>query len=200
MEEILDICMPVYKSIDVRTFVSFFTLAMPNCSRRLYVEHGTTGDIAKSRNELVKRIVDADEPAEFSLWIDSDVSFESDSLKKLIAAMRPDVGVVTGLTRGRTQPHDIVCFHLGDDFNYRSAFSHIKGKTIAREPIEVDACGADFMLVRNDVFRVHSATFDRRSGWTEDLSFCQCVRSAGYKILAHGDVRIGHQTEITLVI
>lgn len=190
----IDVCMPVYDKVESQTLVSLMSANWP-AKRRLVVCEGEP-DISMARNKLVQTVMDG--MHEFSLWVDADIVFPANAIFEMLRVMgsSEDIGVVTGLYRGRTWPHHATVYVRQD----REAF--VNGFMGGRlEPYEVDACGAGFMMVRNSMFTGKCrATFDKHGTWSEDLSFCTMVRQTGMSIMVIPSIRCGHVSKSILTM
>lgn len=189
--------MPVYDKIEVRTFISMMAMQIPSKERVNFAIVEEEPDIVKARNKAIATIMNSSVPNPFSLWIDSDVAFPPDGIIRLMEVMtrQPEAGIITGLYRGRTHPHEVVVF---DYIDTGKEFGFIAGyKEGATEEYEISACGAGFMLVRNQVF-IDGCAFDKVLAYSEDISFCIRVREAGYKIFATPNVKCLHVAKTLL--
>jgi len=190
--------MPIYQSVGVGCFLSMMGATLPKGGVEIRAVHGRS-DIESIRNKLAKVVADGEH--EFSMWVDSDITFPVNGIMRLFGEMerRSDAGVMTGLYRGRRPPNDIVCFQTeihGD----KSGYVPIQVGNVAHlNLLEIDACGAGFMMVRNEVFR-QGARFSKVNGLSEDLSFCHSVKSLGWKVYAVPSIRCGHETFTTLEV
>lgn len=137
--------------------------------------------VMKARNDIVEGI-----KGDWVLFIDSDMTFSPDSLKKLLAH---DVDIVSGL-----------CFRKVPHYEptiYRQFPGQMKWESIRDYPknsfFEVDAVGTAFMLVKKRVFdKMPAPWFEYKKNIGEDLSFCYKAKELGFKVHVDTSVKIGH--------
>jgi GT2 family glycosyltransferase len=183
--------MPVYDRVEARTMAAMMALRMPAKEQVRFAIVEEEPDIILARNKIIANIMQSNSGNVFSLWVDSDIFFDSSSLLQMAEVMtrHSNAGIVTGLYRGRSSPHEVTVFkyiNVDNEFGFVPAYNEK-----ATEEYLIDACGAGFMLVRNQVF-IDGCSFDRVLAYSEDLSFCMRVRDAGYKIYACPGVKCGH--------
>lgn len=146
-----------------------------------------------ARDELAKAALACD--AEYVLWLDSDMEFSPDLLKRMMQTYEEnDVDILSGLYFRRMEPYTPTIFeHLNlDDENVEwRDFSHIPAK-----PFEIAGCGFGCVLMRTDIFpeivREFDAMFTPVKGLGEDLAFCWRARKLGYKIMCDPRITLGH--------
>lgn len=130
------------------------------------------------------------------LWIDDDMEFAPDSLRRLLAH---DVPVVGGLCHMRRPPYYAVALREdGSDLFFASM--------PPEGLVGVDATGAGFLLVRRDVAEAVAARFGNGSWWQsgeglyqpEDWAFCKRARHCGFPIMVDCSLDIGHVAEVVI--
>lgn len=157
--------------------------------------------LEEGRNRLVETMLRT--PAEWFLFVDSDMVFDWDSAERLAeTAESSNRDVVAGLTFGANDS-------IGQ---FPTIYKRVDGmpqvqRDVPKYPIEVDATGAAFLLVRSKVFKTYRRDeyhpwFHRRfvpsngvhpGGWLgEDLSFCFWLRDKGVDIVVDPAVKVGH--------
>lgn len=139
---------------------------------------------ADARNRIVWDFLKSE--AEWLLWIDNDTVFEPEDLQTL---MDLDMDIVTGIQ-----------FTTGED--HFPLLRYLDKKTWTMRPLtaiptlgpfEVDGCGFGFVLMKRRVLEtVTDPWFEFKSGFSEDLNFCFKAKHAGFKIVAHPRVLLGH--------
>lgn len=144
--------------------------------------------IYSARNKLSKRVIDED--FDYLFFVDDDMTFKPDTLKKLIS---DDKDVVTGLCFMRGKPHRPALYDK--DCNYIDS--------IKNGLFEVGYCGGACLLIKREVlervWKNEKTFFLPTKGLGEDLAFCKRVQKTPYTIWCDPDVKCGHMTsyEIT---
>ena len=148
--------------------------------------------IYTSRNNLASMAVQ--KGVDYVLWLDSDMIFPNDVLKKLLED-REKGDIITGIYYRRVAPFKPVLFSkLNIDENgceWEGYDSYPED-----EIFEVEGCGFGCVLTPTSVFldvmAKYGDMFAPIGGVGEDLSFCWRARSCGYKIVADPNVQLGH--------
>lgn len=145
--------------------------------------------IYTARNELATKAIKLG--ADYVLWLDSDMVFEPDILKRLMAW---DRDIVSGLYFRRVPPFSPVAF---DKLDIQG--NHCDHHNIDEVPeglTEVEGIGFGCVLMKSkvlfDVLAVHQDLFSPIGGVGEDLSFCHRARSIGYHIYLDPSIKCGH--------
>ena len=145
--------------------------------------------IYTARNELGKKAIDMG--ADYVLWLDSDMMFAPDILKKMMARERD---FVTGVYYRRVQPFSPVLFDQLDITEEGTTFHNVD--VVPEELSEIAACGFGCVLMKTqvlfDVAAIYQDMFSPIGGCGEDLSFCHRARSIGYKIFVDPQIQCGH--------
>jgi len=140
-----------------------------------------------ARDDLVRIAIK--DKCDYVLFLDSDMTFEPDTLIRLLSH-KDDI--VSALYFQRKPNYDPVAFDIVQD----------NGKTVKRiETIdesyrEVDAVGMGCCLIKTRVFidciQYTGACFNPTEHSGEDISFCMRARHCGYKIMLDQSIRCGH--------
>ena len=117
--------------------------------------------------------------------VDSDIVFEKDTLKKMLAH---NVSMVSGLyIQRKPGEHILELYRQGRNIPY----DQIRGKGL----IEVDGCGFGCVLINSNVIRgigypqfVYKSALDHSQTLSEDNYFCMKAKERGFKI--HADTSI----------
>jgi hypothetical protein len=191
------IAIPTAKNIEVDTFKSIYDLEIPE---------GYTADfqyffgynIDQIRNLIAHWACNYD----YLFSVDSDIAFESDTLKKLLAH---DQDMVSGLYIQRKFGHHILELyeHNGHGGVVNIPYDKIKNKGL----IEIAGCGFGCVLVKAQVFRdigypqfeYHSA-LDHANTVSEDNDFCRKARDRGFKIYADTSIQCRHIGSYTFTV
>lgn len=150
--------------------------------------------IYTSRDQIAKKAL-LDE-ADLVMWFDSDMTFNPDTLKRLLKHVDNGADIVTGVYYRRTPPFSPVVFdtmelnEAGDTFEF-TEFDEIPG-----EPFEVGACGFGCVLMKTEVFvsvfAKYGQMFTPLANCGEDIAFCWRAGKCGYKIIADPSIGLGH--------
>ena len=162
--------------------------------------------IEDARNDVVGKVLFDPDLARVThfLWIDDDMVFQPDALRRLLAH---DLPIVGGLCHGRRAPHyaPILCYR-----NPRGALGYTYRHEYPQGIIEVDATGAAFILVKREVYEAVEAKFKTEGegpysnhgagvlGCGEDISFCERAKACGYKVMVDTTIEIGHVGEVVI--
>lgn len=120
------------------------------------------------------------------MWIDDDMTFEPDAIRRLLER---DVPIVGGLCFNRRPPFAPVLVNFTErgfafDYGYTEGLN------------QYDATGAAFLLTKKEVYLKIREKY-AEGPWSiigvgEDVSFCKRATSVGYKVLVDTTVKIGH--------
>ena len=142
--------------------------------------------IYDSRNRLAKQALKMS--ADYTMWFDSDMIFEPDTMRKLLA---DDKDIVSGMYFRRAHPYSLVAFDELDIENKK-----FKDAEIPAEMTKVGGVGFGCVLMKTEVlFNVAAkfgCWFDPVNGFGEDLSFCWRARECGYEVYLDPKVSCGH--------
>lgn len=158
--------------------------------------------VEDARNLLVADALRADSfPITHVLFVDDDMVFAPDALMRLLAH---DLPIVGGLCFNRRPPAFqpiLMRYHHPswgmNDKRYGFVYDYPDNSLF-----EVDATGGAFLLVKREVFETLNASghenkwFDRMRGISEDFSFCERVKNAGFQIFVDTGTKIGHLTRL----
>jgi hypothetical protein len=139
------------------------------------------------------------------LWVDSDMEWEPSDLQMLLDA---DKDIISGLC-----PVDIkgkLGIMTFDSEGY-PVIAHALDYLLEGEPIEVEAAGFGFILVKQGVFEKMPRPWfksrdykSRASAYPlmhgEDFSWCLSAKEVGFGVWVHPLVKIKHHKEITMVV
>ena len=153
--------------------------------------------VYKARNDLAEMAIKNE--ADYVLWLDSDITFPTGLLKRLLRDAEGGRDFVTGICHMRRPPY-LPCIYkvlrqgltpedIQDEF----------WEDYPRDGIfEIEGCGMACALVRTQVLRdvraKYHTCFGPIQGYGEDLSFCLRARGCGYKIHCDPDAQTGHRT------
>lgn len=148
--------------------------------------------IYTSRNNLATMAVQKN--VDYVLWLDSDMIFPPDVLKKLLED-RNKGDIITGVYHRRVAPFKPVLYsklNIDDKGCEWSGYDEYPTDRL----FDVEGCGFGCVLtptqVLFDVLAKHGDMFSPIHGVGEDLSFCWRARMCGYRIVADPTIRLGH--------
>jgi len=181
--------MPCIKSIPMKTVASLLQTAKRGVVDPYIVEGSLIYD---ARDAIATFAVN--NGYDYVLYVDSDMIFGPDDLKKLVSH---DADIVSGLYVTRRGENENVCYSkviTRRRFPYRaSALIHDKQIT-GYGPVA--ACGFGFCLIKCSVlktmFKRYKSLFEPFKGVGEDIAFCLRAKRSGYKIYIDRDVKLGH--------
>lgn len=148
-----------------------------------------------SRERLAEEAVEGG--YDYVLWLDSDMVFDSDMLKRMLA---DDKDFLCGIFFRRRPPFTpVICKRLRagitPEENETEDYLDYPEDTL----FEIDACGFGAVLMKTKVIKdVHdrfNACFIPLPSYGEDLSFCIRARTCGYKIHCDSRIKVGHITQ-----
>lgn len=148
--------------------------------------------IYEARNKLTKQAIKMG--ADWTMWFDSDMIFQPDTMIKLLEHNAP---IVSGAYFRRSPPYHLVAFDECDTKNRK--WTDLKLPT---ETVKCGGVGFGCVLVKTDVLFDVAAKFqtwfEPMNGFGEDLSFCWRARECGYDILLDPSITCGHIGHITV--
>lgn len=171
-----------------RTMAAILEMEKPDESD-LMVFQGALVD--RARNILIEQMLHHPMEPTHLLFLDADIVPPAETLVQLL---KHQVPIVSGLYRKRLPPHEPMAF-----------VKRKKSGSIVFEPIslkgpklkKVDVVGAGCLLIQRDVFENISEPWFT-SEWTnqghlsEDFSFCEKAKQAGYEIYVDMSARLLH--------
>lgn len=190
MSKIL-VCIPAMDMVATGFAQSLAMLQKGGHETAIALECGSL--IYDSRNKLAKRAIEMG--AEYTMWFDSDMIFEPDTMTRLLAH---DSDIVSGIYFRRNPPFTPVAFETCDVQNRKWTDVQLKDD----KTISVEGIGFGCVLIKTDVlFDVASrfgTWFEPINGFGEDLAFCWRARECGYEIKLDPTVKCGHVGHIVV--
>ena len=175
---------PTNKYIEPETFKAIYDLEVPDgYTTEFQFFYGY--QIDQIRNLIAHWACHYD----YLFSVDSDISFEPDTLKKLI---NHDQDIVSGLyIQRKPGQHILEIYQQGRNVPYES----IKDQGL----VEIDGCGFGCVLIKGDVFRkmtyphfVYKSAIDHKDTVSEDTYFCLKAKSLGFKVWADTSILCNH--------
>jgi hypothetical protein len=155
---------------------------------------------ARNRNMMIRLAINND--CTHIFFLDDDLTFQSDSLKRLIAH---DKDIVSGLYLMRNYPHMPILFnYIAPD----GRCLHYFPKDGESGLMECKSFGLGCVLIKTDVFRSMTEECKKddwvrlgeleRDHWCDDIGLWNRVRSYGWKLHCDLDTQFGHMAQVTI--
>ena len=148
--------------------------------------------VYEARNKLAKQAIEMG--AEWTMWFDSDMIFQPDTMVRLLKHGAP---FVSGAYFRRCPPYHLVAFKDCDTENRKWSDLPLPTETVSCEGV-----GFGCVLVKTEVLLSVAAEyktwFEPMNGFGEDLSFCWRARQCGYDILLDPSITCGHIGKIVV--
>lgn len=176
---------PTAKYIEPDTFKSIYNLIIPEEYEVTY-QHFYGYQIDQIRNLIADWTIKG---FDYLFSVDSDITFESDTLLKLLSH---DKDIVSGMYIQRIQgTHNLEIYNDKGRLTYEELYN--KGL------VEIFGCGFGCVLVKKEVFvgvgypqfEYHSA-IDHNSTISEDTDFCKKAVEKGFKIWVDTSIKCSH--------
>lgn len=152
-----------------------------------------------ARNNLARQAVE--ENYDRMLWLDSDMEFAGDFMKRLSADLDQGLEFVTGLYFTRKAPVR-PCIYEEIGYYHQEEKKEVTPVALCYEDypkdsvFEIDGCGFGGVMMTVDlikrVVKEFGQPFTPILGFGEDLSFCKRVQSVGAKMYCDSRVKMGH--------
>ena len=199
----LFICIPCGKNADFGFFKSFAQSIgeiMHSWNTAIITE--SSPYVVESRNQISRKVLEFDKKSQlkvdYVLWIDSDMVFSPEHLKKLIGRLEEGNDIVSALYynlfNGKEKP--LAMKRAGERYEL------IERQKLGKGLTEVDAVGFGFIAIKFDVFRRLEGKYGNRifdirylkggSIIGEDQVFCERAKEAGYKIMLDPTILVKH--------
>lgn len=190
------IAIPCMENIPTVTVKSLLELDMDKGTRISFAMNSLVYD---ARNSLAAQALNGD--YDRIMWIDSDMTFDSDLFRRLSARLDEGYEFVTGLYFTRRLPilpviyKDVKC--IMENGKEKPTADEYDG--YPRDSLfEVRGCGFGGCMMTTalvkDVADKFGYPFSPILGFGEDLSFCQRVTQSGHKIYCDSSIRLGHKS------
>lgn len=156
--------------------------------------------IYDSRNKLARQALEFG--ADYTVWFDSDMVFEPDTLIKLIDHLeKDDCDIISGLYFRRAAPFTPVLFKKLDMSGPHCRWSDFDD--YPRDQLfELEGIGFGCCAVKTEVLLAMTVKykdfFSPINSVGEDLSFCWRARELGYRICCDSSIKCGHIGHMTV--
>ncbi len=190
MKKIL-IAIPTARYIEADTFKSIYDLEVPEGYNTTFQTfYGYRVD--QVRNLIADWVVRG---FDYLLAVDHDVTFQPDTLKKML---QHNVDVVSGVYRQRVPEQHIEIYDMNQQ---RMKIEALVGRGL----VQIGGCGFGCVLVKKEVFvkvgypqfEYHPA-LDHNNTISEDNDFCKKVTNAGFSIWCDPSILCGHIGSTTM--
>jgi FkbM family methyltransferase len=188
---------PTAKNIETETFKAIYDLEVPDgYETEFQCFYGY--NIDQVRNLIAHWAINYD----YLFSVDSDIAFERDTLKKLLAH---DKDLVSGLYIQRKPGQHVLEIY---EHNQRGGVSNMPySKLKGRNLVEIAGCGFGCVLVKSEVFAAvgypqfeyHSA-IDHAHTISEDNDFCRKALAKGFHIYADPSIQCRHIGSATFTV
>lgn len=149
--------------------------------------------IYDARNNFAKQALSTN--ADYVLFLDSDMVFPIDVMKRLHKHMEDGKDIVTGLYFRRRPPFTPVLFKelaIKDGEAIHEDYPDYPKNSV----FEVAGCGFGCVMLKREVLEAVALEtgnwFEPTNGLGEDLAFCVRAKEAGYKIWCDSEIKCGH--------
>ena len=153
--------------------------------------------IYTARNKLA--MIAIEKECDYVLWLDSDMVFPRDTLKKMLEN-RDKGDIITGMYFRRVEPFHPCLFSRLEINDQGGASENLQ--EIPDEMFEVEGCGFGCVLTPVSIFTEmlleFGDMFSPISSVGEDLSFCWRSRQLGHKIMCDPSIPLGHVGHYTV--
>lgn len=187
MKEKVLIAIPTLNTVNIRFVASLMGLVTrPYPDYAVNVQFIADSLTYTARNELARIAID--DGYDYILWIDSDMTFTSNTLDRLMQSMGTDKEMVTALYFKRRGDHGPVIYKNTSETYYDHPQDAV---------FPVDGCGFGMVLMRTDILRrvineKDGLLFHPDPDLGEDLSFCRRFRQTGGVIWCDPSIVCGH--------
>ena len=192
MKKIL-IAIPTARYIEADTFKSIYDLEVPD-GYETYFQTFYGYRVDQVRNLIADWTIRG---FDYLFAVDHDVTFATDTLKKMLAH---DKDLVTGVYRQRTPIQSIEIYDLNQR---RMDMAELVGKPL----VQIGGCGFGCVLVKKEVlvnigypqFEYHVA-LDHQHTVSEDNDFCRKAMSKGHTLWCDPSILCGHIGSTTMYV
>jgi len=185
--------MPCVREIPTKTVISLLRTVKKGAVEPMIVEGSLIYD---SRDTIAKFAVE--KGYDYVLFVDSDMVFDSEDVKRLVAH---DADIVSGrYVKRRGEDENVIYKRVipRRRFPYRAPQLITDNSITGYAP--VSACGFGFCLIKTsvikDMAKRYKSLFEPFKGVGEDIAFCLRAKKCGYQIFTDFDVKLGHIGEV----
>lgn len=185
------IAVPCMETIDVRFVQSILSIQKIGDTRLEFLPGNL---VYVARDILAAQAVQAE--ADYVLWLDSDMVFPPDLLRRLWE--HRDKGIISGLYFRRGAPFNPVIYKT---VNIRNTVDDPESENYDDYPKDtlfpVAAAGFGGLLMKTSIlaecFEKYGTCFEPIHSLGEDVSFCYRAKELGYTTYCHSGIQLGHR-------
>ena len=192
------IAIPTARYIEPETFKSVYDLEIPDGYETVF-QYFYGYQVDQIRNLIADWTING---YDYLFSIDSDISFEPTTLKKMI---EHDVDIISGLYIQRIPgTHQIEIYKHNDRGGYTNIrYEEIKDKGL----VKIAGCGMGCTLIKAEVMKaieyphfVYHSAIDHAHTISEDIDFCRKVNEKGFSIYTDTSIKCVHRGSSDYVI
>jgi glycosyltransferase involved in cell wall biosynthesis len=185
------IAIPSNKLIEPETFKSIYDLVVPDGYETVF-QYFWGYQVEQVRNLIAHWTIHNN--FDYLFAVDSDISFPSNTLERLLSH---DRDIVSGVYIQRIQGQHTIEIMRSND---QGGVTHVDWATIkGRGLVPIDGCGFGCVLVKREVFVgmdyphfVYKSAIDHKNTISEDVYFCMKARERGFTLWCDTDVICDH--------
>ena len=189
------IAMPIADKPETPFLVSLLNMKIETTAN-FSVTHATL--IYDARNKLAKDAIDGG--YDRILFLDADMTFDSDLMQRLEKRMDEGYDLVTGLYFTRRPPWTPVIYkelkYIPQEGGRVLPFAEAYMDYPQNEVFDIKACGFGGCIVSTELVRKitdkYGLPFTPQPGFGEDLSFCLRAAEFGAKMVCDSSIKLGH--------
>lgn len=177
-----------------------------------FISMASGPNLSSGRNKIVEGFLNG--KADWLWMVDSDMTFEPDTLERLLeAADKDERPIVGGLCHGKkmlpsgdSEYFPTLYYFAKDDEGNITGDSWRLQEYPLDEMLQVDATGAACLLIHRSVLeemarrtdvcplphRWFQETVMKNKPWSEDITFCVRAQLCGFPVYVHTGVEMGH--------
>ena len=176
---------PTAKYIESQTFKAIYDLEVPE-GYEVTFQYFYGYNIDQVRNLIADWVVRG---FDYLFAVDYDISFQPDTLKKLLSHNKP---IVTGIYRQRLEPQALEIYNMNLN---KIPYNELRDKGV----VEIGGCGFGCVLIKKEVFVdvgypqfIYHHAVDHNNTFSEDLDFCVKARNKGFTIWVDTSILCDH--------
>ncbi|MBN3037234.1 MAG: hypothetical protein JW834_02200, partial [Candidatus Diapherotrites archaeon] len=175
---------PVMDNIPLEFFHSYMDLEKPEGTVCITTKHKP---LDEARNRIAKAALDSG--CTHLFFMDSDMVFPPNALKKLLSLDKPVAG---GLYFRTVPPYKPLLLQYKDG-GYKTMYEFPDN-----EVVPVDATGTGCLLIKREVLEKMMEPWFKFTDVSEDFQFCRNARQSGFDIFVDTSVACGHLGKVTI--